>query len=361
MAKGLECCHPFLPVRTCCSCDEPAFFPKRLCPTPTPSRCAPAGRLDQLLDAGDWSAAHALLCDLVAPRWVLAGTLDGGPSPGCWICVAGTPFREAFQPLLAAPGAQSVQRSAQAGTSYLPITPPSTMRISLPQASWAGWLPCWTGWSRTLLTSMRRAARAPGKREAASTQLTCTSRWVLGWACAGAVAGVARAAGCLGRHAWPVSAIPAMRLPLACFLRRTASLPCCLPPSPSPLSVQELYATLGRSSSREAPAALSFPERMEAASRLAAMLQDASARWGLGGAAPEAQQPRRLDARPGGGAMQQAVYARMSGGQQAGRPRLHCSSGLLACGRPVTLHSCPASNAWPPCTPLRSRAGQMGD
>ena len=36
-----------------------------------------AGRLDQLLDAGDWPAAHTLLCDLVAPRWVLAGALRG--------------------------------------------------------------------------------------------------------------------------------------------------------------------------------------------------------------------------------------------------------------------------------------------
>lgn len=100
---------------------------------------------------------------------------------------------------------------------------------------------------------------------------------------------------------------------------------------------------------------------MEAASRLAAMLQDASARWGLGGAALEAQQPRRLDARPGGGAMQQAVYARMSGGQQAGRSWLHCSSGLLACGRLLTLHSYPASNASHSLYFSRSRAGQVGD
>ena len=87
------------------------------------------------------------------------------------------------------------------------------------------------------------------------------------------------------------------------------------PPSLRPPSPQELYGKLGRSSSREAAAELSFRERMEAASRLAAMLQDASARWGLGGTAPEVQQPRRLDTRPGGGAAQQAVYARMSGGR----------------------------------------------
>ena len=99
-------------------------------------------------------------------------------------------------------------------------------------------------------------------------------------------------------------------------------------PLPHP---QELYGTLGRSSSQGPAAPLSFPERMEAANRLAAMLQDASARWGLGGAAAEAQQARRLDARPGGGAMQQAVYARMSGGQGRGpgksRVLRACSAG----------------------------------
>jgi hypothetical protein len=32
-----------------------------------------AGQLDYLLAAGDWPAAHALLCEVVAPRWLLAG------------------------------------------------------------------------------------------------------------------------------------------------------------------------------------------------------------------------------------------------------------------------------------------------
>ena len=32
-----------------------------------------AGQLDHLLAAGDWPAAHALLCEVVAPRWLLAG------------------------------------------------------------------------------------------------------------------------------------------------------------------------------------------------------------------------------------------------------------------------------------------------
>ncbi|PRW58789.1 nuclear pore complex NUP98A isoform X1 isoform B [Chlorella sorokiniana] len=148
-----------------------------------------AGRLDQLLDAEDWHAAHALLCDLVAPRWVLAGELG-----------------------------------------------------------------------RLAAVLDRLEPHAADVNAAGGTGA---------WEAGGGV----------------YSAY---------------------------LYLRELYATLGRSSSREVPAALSFPERMEAASRLAAMLQDASARWGLGGAAPEAQQSRRLDARPGGGAMQQAVYARMS-------------------------------------------------
>ena len=73
---------------------------------------------------------------------------------------------------------------------------------------------------------------------------------------------------------------------------------------------QDLYGGLGRSSS-EAPPALDFSERMEAASRLAGMLQDAGVRWGLAG--EQEGRGRRLDARPGGGAAQQAVYARMAG------------------------------------------------
>ena len=32
-----------------------------------------AGQLHHLLAAGDWPAAHALLCEVVAPRWLLAG------------------------------------------------------------------------------------------------------------------------------------------------------------------------------------------------------------------------------------------------------------------------------------------------
>jgi hypothetical protein len=78
------------------------------------------------------------------------------------------------------------------------------------------------------------------------------------------------------------------------------------------LYLKELYSTLGRSSraDQQAPPALDFSERLEAAARLAAMLQDATARWGLGGGGKEAS---RIGARPGGGAAQQAVYARMSG------------------------------------------------
>jgi nuclear pore complex protein Nup98-Nup96 len=36
-----------------------------------------AGQLDHLLAAGDWPAAHALLCEVVAPRWLLAGGWRG--------------------------------------------------------------------------------------------------------------------------------------------------------------------------------------------------------------------------------------------------------------------------------------------
>lgn len=80
-----------------------------------------------------------------------------------------------------------------------------------------------------------------------------------------------------------------------------------------------MYASLARRS-REAPAppVLSFQERLQATSRLAAMLQDAATRWGLagqreGGGSEGEGRGRRLDARPGGGAVQQAVFARMSG------------------------------------------------
>lgn len=90
------------------------------------------------------------------------------------------------------------------------------------------------------------------------------------------------------------------------------------PPLTTPRPLQELYGTLGRSSrvaSDAPPPPLSFPERMDAAGRLAGMLQDACVRWGLAGEQQQGEgegRGERLDARPGGGAVQQAVYARMS-------------------------------------------------
>ena len=41
-----------------------------------------AGQLDHLLAAGDWPAAHALLCEVVAPRWLLAGGWVAGLGEG---------------------------------------------------------------------------------------------------------------------------------------------------------------------------------------------------------------------------------------------------------------------------------------
>ena len=37
-------------------------------------------RLAQLLAAGDWPAAHDVLCSVVAPRWFLAGSAGSGGS-----------------------------------------------------------------------------------------------------------------------------------------------------------------------------------------------------------------------------------------------------------------------------------------
>lgn len=104
------------------------------------------------------------------------------------------------------------------------------------------------------------------------------------------------------------------------------------------------------------------------------MLQDATARWGLGSAAPEAQQPRRLDGRPGGGAMQQAVYARMSGGTGASGVDLclgmNQRPAVSPCASPPPWHAAPY--CWCPRSLLsdyfpglflclRSRAEQVGD
>ncbi|PSC76893.1 nuclear pore complex NUP98A isoform B [Micractinium conductrix] len=145
-----------------------------------------AGRLDSLLAAGDWSGAHSLLCDGVAPRWLLAG---------------------------------------------------ATHRLS-------------------------DVLQLLGERAAEVNAAGGAGAWEAGGAVYSAY-----------------------------------------------LYLRDLYGGLGRSSS-EAPPALDFSERMEAASRLAGMLQDAGVRWGLAG--EQEGRGRRLDARPGGGAAQQAVYARMA-------------------------------------------------
>ncbi|KAI3438757.1 hypothetical protein D9Q98_001175 [Chlorella vulgaris] len=154
-----------------------------------------AGRLDHLLAAEDWPAAHTLLCDTVAPRWLLAG---------------------------------------------------ATQRLS------------------AVLQQLEPHA---------------------------AVVGLAAGAG-----AWEAGG--------GCYS--------------SYLFLKDLYATLGlgstssggRAAAAASQPALSFHERMDAAARLSAMLEDAAARWGLAG--PEQDAARRLDAGPGGGAARQAVYARMS-------------------------------------------------
>jgi hypothetical protein len=74
------------------------------------------------------------------------------------------------------------------------------------------------------------------------------------------------------------------------------------------LFLRDLHASLGRRTgqaqqAQHEGAELTFEERQEAAARLAAMLQEAAARWGLGGGEGAARQ---------GGAVQQAAYARMS-------------------------------------------------
>lgn len=158
----------------------------------------PAVRLDQLLAAGDWAAAHALLCDVVAPRWLLAG--DDGRLAA--VLAALEPHAGEVN-LAGGAGAWEAGGGAYSAFLYL----------------------------RDLYCSLGRTSRtsgAPGGQQAAA-----------------------------------------------------------------------------------APPPLSFQERMDAAARLAAMLADAAARWGLAGA--DAGGERRLDARPGGGAAQQAAYARMSG------------------------------------------------
>ncbi|KAL4425557.1 hypothetical protein ABPG75_009573 [Micractinium tetrahymenae] len=154
-----------------------------------------AGRLDQLLAAHDWPAAHTLLCDVVAPRWMLAGNVG---------------------------------------------------RLS------------------NVLQQLEEHAAAVNAAGGAGA-----------WESGGGV--------------------------YSAFLW-----------------LKDLYASLGRRPSEgQAPPALSFLERMEAAGRLANMLQDAAARWGLagqrqGGGSEGEGRGRRLDATPGGGAAQQAVFARMS-------------------------------------------------
>lgn len=42
-------------------------------PVACPRLPTSAGRLEQLLAAGDWAAAHSMLCGVLAPRWFLGG------------------------------------------------------------------------------------------------------------------------------------------------------------------------------------------------------------------------------------------------------------------------------------------------
>ncbi|KAL4426686.1 hypothetical protein ABPG77_004742 [Micractinium sp. CCAP 211/92] len=152
-----------------------------------------AGRLDQLLAAHDWPAAHTLLCEVVAPRWMLAGNVRR--------------LSDVLQQL--EEHAAEVNAAGGAGT----------------------------------------------------------------WESGG---------GAYAAFLW----------------------------------LKDMYASLSRRPSEgQAPPDLSFQERLDAANRLAAMLQDAAARWGLAGRQEGGGgegRGRRLDAQPGGGAAQQAVFARMS-------------------------------------------------
>lgn len=108
------------------------------------------------------------------------------------------------------------------------------------------------------------------------------------------------------------------------------------------LFLRDLYASLARGkagSADAAPPALTHPERLDAADRLAGMLQDAAARWGLGGGGGG----KRLDARPGGGAAQQAAYARMSGAPRACGAALASLPARLLCPAASSLLARPPS------------------
>lgn len=92
-----------------------------------------AGRLDQLLAAQDWEGAHALLCGVVAPRWLLAGARGAGWTGRVVWQLQGRLLISSHRRVV---GEVSTDRV------------PRTLRHAL-QASWAACRRCWSSWSRT--------------------------------------------------------------------------------------------------------------------------------------------------------------------------------------------------------------------
>lgn len=147
-------------------------------------------------------------------------------------------------------------------------------------------------------------------------------------------------------------------------------------PSPARSLPQDMYASLGRrSGGDQAAPPLSFQERLDAANRLAAMLQDAAVRWGLAGRQERGEgRSRRLDARPSGGAAQQAVFARMSGEPATPlgcrnaivpgtAPALRAQCQVVGAGAAQAIHTCTFAPSFtrPSCStgPARLRAAEL--